>query len=131
MIDHVSFIERLSELEREAAVREWHETRAGLLVLRLCDQRDVSSGRGRRDAASAEAVRALVDCLPDATDVKGCLTRILEVLPAGRRGGTEALRTQLCGYGRALAASGRAPMALDVRRSARRRESHRRARGAI
>ena len=118
MVHHIAFIEMLSQLERDGAKKEWRETWAGLLVLRLYHLWQLNPDVARSNAPGWVAVRRVVEALPEPSSIKRCLARILDSLRAPN--GTPPLKVTrlLSDYADGLVGSAQWALAHDVYRAA-------------
>ncbi len=111
---HMAFVEVLSRLEAEGAEREWRETWAGLLVLRLYRLWQLNPETASTVAPGAASVQAVVDHLPESASIKKRLAQILETLRAPTAVHPTAIAELLGNYASGLAQRAQWTLADDV-----------------
>lgn len=121
MIDHLSFYDALAHLEQIDAEREWLETIAGVLVLRLFDHSRVNPAVARPQSDAATAARSTVMLLDRVSVVRARLARCLDALASTDRTTRHRRRivNQLLAYGAVLAEKRLWALALDVYQTVR------------
>ena len=115
---HLAFVEALSDLEAEGAEREWRETWAGLLVLRLYRLWELNPETAGTGAPCALSVRAVVDDLPESASIKKRLAQILDGLATPTAAHATSIARLLSDYASALAQRAQWTLADDVYRTA-------------
>lgn len=103
MIQYMAFVERLRELELKGAEREWRETWAGFLVLRLYHLWQLNPEVVHPNAPGAKSVRGVVNALPASAPIKERLVQILDSLRAPIGSSPAAIKRSLSEYAAGLA----------------------------
>ena len=116
MTDCVAFLELLAQLERDGRETEWREMWAGMLVMRLYRLWMIESAITCSDATAARRARDVVASLPETTETKAHLSRIVAALRCARVVHRDAIARHVAEYASALAGQGRWPLAHDVYR---------------
>lgn len=109
-IHHLSFFSRLGSLKEGTS--EWHAARAGLVLLRLVDQRFSVASTGP-DPWQFRAVRAAIEAIEETSSVRSILAGALEALTAPNAAPARVL-PRLMAYGRALDLGAQWSLARDV-----------------
>jgi tetratricopeptide (TPR) repeat protein len=108
---HLPFFEDIAG--REEGTADWHESTAGLVVLRLVDTW-LEHGNERRDVEwTVRSVRCAIEAVSEGTTIRTILDRVVDALEEGKPD-FHVVVTPLMAYGKALEYDAKWMLAADV-----------------